>query len=153
LSAVDGGVVASVWKDGALVTRVILPSAGAKDPRIDGALAASGGELVTEAIVGEAPVLTTPEIALAMSFVAGKDGAKATLGDVTASVTPDDLLARQVYDHGVHIPALSLALGLDTKVLAALVAERLNTNTDHLFERATLKRIRVVRHSSHEPPH
>jgi hypothetical protein len=141
-----------VWKDGALVARAVLPSAGAKDPRIERALA-EGGELVSEMIVGEAPVLVAPEIALAMSFVAGKDGVKATLGDVTAYVTPDDLLARQVYDHGVHIPALSLALGLDTKVLAALLAERLNTNTDRLFQRATLRRIRVARKSPHEPPH
>jgi len=152
LHPVEGEVIASVWKDGALVRRVVLAHEGARDPRIDQALADSGGELVSEVVVADAPILVKPEIAFAMSFVAGKDGLKATLGNDTVYVTPDDLLVRQVYDHGIHVPALSLALGIDTKVLVSLLAEKLGTNTDRLLERATLRRVRIERRIPAERP-
>jgi hypothetical protein len=145
LHPIDGEVIASVWKGGALVMRVVLAHEGARDARIDQALADSGGELVSEIVVADGPVLVEPEIAFAMSFVAGQDGLKATLGNDTVYVTPDDLLVRQIYDHGIHIPALSLALGIDTKGLSSLLAEKLKTNTDRLLERASLRRIRVER--------
>jgi hypothetical protein len=145
LHPIDGEVIASVWKGGALVMRVVLAREGARDARIDQALADSGGELVSEIVVADGPVLVEPEIAFAMSFVAGQDGVKATLGNDTVYVTPDDLLVRQIYDHGIHIPALSLALGIDAKGLSSLLAEKLKTNTDRLLERASLRRIRVER--------
>jgi hypothetical protein len=152
LHPIDGEVLASMWKDGALVVRVVLPPGQTKNPELEAAIEATGGDLVTESIVADGPVLARPDLALGMSLVAGRDGIKATLGGVTAYVTPDDLLSRQAYDHGVNIPALSLALGADTKILASLVAERLNTNTDRIFERAKLRRIRVERRVNYQQP-
>jgi hypothetical protein len=152
LRPIDGDAVASVWKDGALVARFVLPHGVTRDPRLDQTVAQSGGEIVIENVVADGPVLAQPELVLGMSLVAGKDGLVAKLGNETAYVTPDDLLSRQVYDHGLNIPALSLALGADTKVLASLVAERLNTNTDRLFERASVRRIRVERHLPYDRP-
>jgi hypothetical protein len=152
LHRVDGDTIATVWKDGAAVLRVVLPHATSRDARIDQALAESGGELASEIIVAEGPILGASELTLGMSFVAGKDGVRATLGNDTVYVTPDDLLVRQLYDHGVHIPALSLALGLDTKALAALLAEKLNTNPDQLLERASLRRIRIERRVASDRP-
>jgi hypothetical protein len=152
LHPIDGEALASVWKNGALVERVVLPHGGTRDAKLDKAVAESGGELVIENVVADGPVLARPDLALGMSLVAGKDGIKATLGGVTAYVTPDDLVSRQAYDHGLNIPALSLALGVDTKVLATLLADRLGTNTDRLFERATVRRIRVERHLPTDRP-
>src|SRR5205807_4539689 len=57
-----------------------------------------------------------------------------------------------VSDHGSHIPALSLALGLDTKILSSLLAEKLKTNTDRIFERVNLRRIHVERHAASDRP-
>jgi hypothetical protein len=152
LHPVDGDTIATVWKDGEIVLRVVLPHATLRDARVDQALAQSGGELASEVIVADGPILAGNDLAVGMSFVAGKDGIKATLGNDTAYVTPDDLLVRQVYDHGLHIPALSLALGLDTKAVASLLAEKLKTNPDGILERASLRRIRVERKVASERP-
>jgi len=152
LHPLQGEVIASVWKNGAVALRVVLPSATSRDPRIDKALAETGGELATETIVSDSPILARPELALGMSLVAGRDGLKATLGNDTVYLTPDDLLVRQMYDNGIHIPALSLALGLDTSALSALLAEKLHTGPDRLLERVSLRRIRVQRRTAHERP-
>jgi len=150
LHPIEGDAIASVWKDGALVLRSVLPNAWATDPALEKALADSGGELVREIVIADGPVLTTPELAFGLSFVPGKDGVKATLGDQTAYVTPDDLLVRQAYDHGLQIRALSLALGLDMNALVSMLAERLRTNPENLLRRASLRRIRVERRGGAE---
>jgi hypothetical protein len=152
LHPVEGEVIASVWKNGAVALRAVLPSATSRDPSIEKALAESGGDLATETIVSESPILARPELVLGMSLVAGKDGIKATLGNDIVYVTPDDLLVRQMYDHGIHIPALSLALGLDTGALVALLAERFHTDPRGLLDRVSLQRIRVERRTASERP-
>jgi hypothetical protein len=152
LHFLEGDVVTTVWKEGAVVFRAVQPNGGSRDARIDQALAETGGEVVSEAIVADSPILTWSALVFGMSLVAGKDGVKATLGNETAYVTPDDLLSRQAYDHGIQIPALSLALGVDTNVLLSLLAERLKTDPNNLLERATLRRIRVERRAGTPPP-
>src|SRR5262249_34392812 len=97
-------------------------------------------------VVADAPVLARPDLALGMSLVAGRDGLKATLGNETTYVTPDDLLSRQAYDHGLNIPALSLALGADVKAVATLLAKRVHTTIARIFERVSLRRVRFERH-------
>lgn len=145
-------VLASVWKGGSLVVRVVLPNESARDPQIDDALREPGSELVLETVVAESPVVTSSPYLLGISLVTARDGVRATLGDKTAYVTPDDLLSRQVYDHGLRIEPLQLSLGLDTAALADLVADRLDTNHDSIFGRASLTRIRVERHTQVERP-
>jgi hypothetical protein len=144
-------VVASVWREGDLVERVVYLEGQRHDARIDVALAA-GGELVLETVVGEAPILAWPEIALGISFVPGRDGVKATLGQRTVYVTPDDLLSRQLYDHGVQIPSIGISLGLATGELATILADRLKTSAATVLEQASLRRIRVTRKTGSERP-
>jgi hypothetical protein len=146
-------VIASVWSGGELVAQEVLAHAGDHAARLDAALGAHpGGTLVYESVVGEGPVITRPEAAFAMSFLTGRDGVSATVGDRTAYVTPDELLNRQAYDRGVALPGLQLAIGLDTAVALALLAERLDMTVRDVVDRATLRRIRVERVVSGVPP-
>jgi hypothetical protein len=144
-------VVASVWRKGELVERAVHFEGRPHEPRIDRALA-EGGELVLETIVGEAPILTWPDVALGISMVPGHDGLKATLGDRTVYVTPDDLLSRQLYDHGLRINSIGIALGVDTDALRAVLAEKLRTSAQTVIEEARLRRIRAVRKAASDRP-
>lgn len=139
-------VIGSVWHEGALDAQAVLPRVGDRDARLDTALAAHpDATLVYESIVGEGPVVQSPEPALALSFVAGRDGVSATVGDRVAYITPDELLSRQAYDNGLKIPSLQLSIGLDMPIVLAVLAERLGLPASDMTERATLRRIRVAR--------
>jgi hypothetical protein len=146
-------VIGSVWSAGQLVARVVLAHAGDRDARVDAALAAHpDGTLVYESIVAEGPVVTRPEAALAMSFLPGRDGISATVGDRTVYVTPDELLSKQAYDKGVNLPGVQLAIGLDTAVALALLSERLGMTARDVLDRARLLRFRVIRTTPGLPP-
>ncbi len=147
-----GEVITSVWEEGELIERVVVADQGMRDPRIDRALADSKGELVFETVVADSPILNWTELILGLSLVPGRDGLRARLGDATTYVTPDDLLSRQLFDHGLRIQTLSIALGLDTVGLAQLLAEKFKTSPERLLERVSLRRIRVERHTSYERP-
>lgn len=139
-------VVASVWSGGSLIARAILAHEGDTDPGIDSALAKSSGTtLVHESVVAEGPILTRPELAFAFSVVPGRDGIAATLDGRTAYVTPDELLSRQAYDHGLSIAAVQLSFGLDVPTTVAMLADRLGVTARDVLDRASLSRIRVVR--------
>jgi len=139
-------VVASVWSAGALVARAVLAHQGDSDPSIDAALAAHpGGTLVHESIVAEGPILARPQLAFMFSLVPGRDGIAARLDGRTAYVTPDDLLARQAYDHGLSIGAIQLSFGLDVPTTLAMLADRLGVSARDVLDRATFSRIRVAR--------
>ncbi len=147
------GVVASVWSGGQLVARAALAHAGDTDPRLDAALADHpGATLAYETIAGEGRVLLGPPAAFAMSFVPGRDGMKVTVDDRTEYLTPDDLLARQAYDQGVELPSLGFKAGLDVTLALAIVAERFHMTVPDLLERATVRRVRVVRSLPREAP-
>ncbi len=147
------GVVVSAWSAGQLVGRWVMSREGARDAAIDASLASHpGATRVDEAVVAEGPVVSWSDTALALSFVPGRDGVSATYGDRTAFVTPDELLARQAYDHGVSFPWLQLSVGVDVPVLLALLSERLGAPARDVLERATLRRIRVVRTVAGPPP-
>ncbi len=147
---VDGSrpraVLASVWSSGELVARAVVARPGDRDVRIDDGLASHPrSTLVYESIVAEAPVVREPEMALAMSFVPGRDGIGATMGDRTAYVTPDELLSKQAYDKGISLSGVQLTIGLDLPVAFAILSERLGASARDVRDHATLRRIRVVR--------
>jgi hypothetical protein len=144
-------IVASVWSGGQLVARRVLRP-GETDPALDAAVAshsdaarATRATRVDEAIVAEGPVLSLSEATIAVSFVSGRDGVSATLGDRTAYLTPDDLLARQAYDKGFTVEGLQLTTGVDVPLALALLAEQLGTTARELADHGRLHRIRTVR--------
>ncbi len=137
LRVVDGEVITSAWKKGQITTRLV------NRKMADASFA--GIEVVDEKVVAEGPLVTSPEAVFAMSIVSSRDGVKATLGDKTAYVTPDELLARQAYDHGFTIPSLSLSLGVDVALIEALLAESLETTVPNLRAHAKFRRIRTAR--------
>src|SRR5262245_6534198 len=128
-----GEVIASLWQAGELAQRVVLASPGARDDRIDRALAQGAGELVLETVVQEGGILRVPRLAFAMSLVPARDGLRATLDGKTVYVTPDDLLARHVYDHGFTITSISLTLGSNVAQIVALLAERLAATAEDVM--------------------
>jgi hypothetical protein len=143
-------VVASVWRGGELVARAAYAEGQPRDAVIDRALA-GGGELALEVVVGQAPILLWPDLAFGISFVPGRDGVRAVLGGKTVYITPDELLSRQLYDHGLRIP-IGIAVGLDTGALVTMLADKLETSREVVLEHASLRRIRVERKAGAERP-
>jgi len=141
----DGEVIASVWKDGRLAFRAVLEREDPQDARVATALRATAGHLVFERVTGEGPVFGRVELVLAVSFVAGRDGVRATLAGESALLTPDDLLAAQVYAQGRKLPGLHLAAGLDARRLADMVGQRLHASAEEVLARASWRRVRCVR--------
>jgi hypothetical protein len=140
-------VVASVWSAGALVGRAVLSHEDDHDADIDAALAMHpGATLVHESIVAEGPVLARPELAFMFSLVPGRDGVAARLDGRTVYVTPDELLARQAYDHGLSVGAIQLSFGLDVPTTLEMLGDRLGVPARDVLDRAPISRIRVVRH-------
>src|SRR5262249_10897758 len=147
-------VVASVWRSGKLLERCVIDSDSTTDAnaKLQAALAANpGATLVHESIVGEGPVATWSEAALAISFVPGRDGIAATLAGRRAYVTPDDLLALQAYDKGVSFESVQLTVGVDMHRALAALSSQLGTTARELLDRGTLHRIRVVRTTPQRP--
>jgi hypothetical protein len=135
-------VIESAWRGGALIAR----AEGAWPPEKSSPAAwPSDVTLVRETVVNEGAIVTSNEMAFALSIVAGVDGVMATLDGKTVYVTPDDLLARQGYDHGVSIPELTLSFGADVPLIEAMLADRLGVTVPDLRARARLRRIRTVR--------
>ncbi len=134
-------IIASRWLGGKLVARALVSS-----PDVSGTpLAAAEGALVYERVVGEGPILRWPEPLFALSLVPSRDGVRVDLDGKTAYVTPDDLVAHQAYDHGVSMPALSLNMGVDVPLLAAIASGPLGAKPIDVQERATFRRIRTER--------
>ena len=133
------------------MARAEVGAAFERTEAIDAARAA-GGELVYEVIEREAPLPTWPEPLFAVSLVPGRDGVALTLDGRTAYLTPDDLLARQIYDRGGALEALDVTVGVDVPALVALAAERLGTSAVALLDRAAVRRIRVARVTPERPP-
>jgi hypothetical protein len=147
-----GEIVASVWKEGALVARDVVAVERVVPEKLQAAVDA-GGELVFESVVGDAPVLMSPELAFAVSLVPGHDGLRATLDGKTAYLTPDDMLSAQLYDHGVHISSIMISLGVPIDQVVHLLAQRLGVADHDVLERAQLRRIRVERHTARPTRH
>ena len=145
-------VVASVWQGGKRIARAVLASPGDRDAAVDAAAAAPGATGVHEAVVAEGPVLAWPEAALALSVVPGRDGLTVSIGDRTAYLTPDDLLAMQAYDRGIAVQSFQLAVGLDVQLALARAAEELGVPVSDLVDHGRLRRIRVVRSLPGTPP-
>ena len=111
--------VASKWSRGKLVGRTLTAnSAGV--PLDD-----TQGTLVFEHVIGESWVPAFSESAMSLSLLPAHDGVRVELDGKQAYITPDDLIARQAYDHGVSLDGLGLTLGVDVPVIVALAAERL----------------------------
>ncbi len=138
-------VVASVWRGGHVVARVVVARVGDHEASLDAAMAEGGATLVYESVVAEGPVVAWSDVALMFSFVPGVDGMSATFAGRTAYVTPDDLLAMQAYDHGIAFPSMQTAVGLDLPLALAAATASLGVSARDLVEHGTLRRIRVVR--------
>jgi hypothetical protein len=142
LRPIRGALIASVYKGGERVARRVVAS---EDPALVSDLY-EGGMLAYEQIVAESPVASAWGPAFALSFVSGKDGVKVTLGGKTAYVTPDELLLRQGYDHGLSIDSMSLSVGVDAGLVLALASLELGVLPSEVAGRATFTRIRTERH-------
>src|SRR5215471_14360328 len=142
-----GEIVASVWKEGVLIDRAVVALEQVLPAHIESAVRERGGELVFEKVVADSAIVTSPQVAFSVSLVPARDGVRATLGDKTAYLTPDDLLSAQLYDHGVQIASISVSLGVPTEPLVHLLAEKLGVREGEVLERARLRRIRVERHA------
>jgi len=139
-------VLASVWSAGKLVARAEVAAVGAHAAEVDRAMSeAPSPALVYETVTGESRIVTKPHWLFAISLVPGRDGVMARMNGKTAYVTPDDLLARQAYDHGVNNEAIGLAAGVDVQLLLAMLSERLHASARDIADAAVIRRIRVER--------
>jgi len=141
LREVDGPVIASVWRAGAVIARAELAREDVAGTPLDGA----GGTLVFERVVAEAPVPRSPELALSIAVVSGRDGLRFRLDGKTVYFTPDDLVAMQAYDHGLNLESVSLGLGVDVPLVVARASERLGVRPTEILARAEVSRFRTAR--------
>ncbi len=146
----EAEALASVWHGGVLLDRAVLRSPSDHDARLEALAKANGDRVILETVVGEGPIAEHLPLGLSLSLVPGRDGVKATLGSETAYVTPDDLLARQLYDRGQNVSDLGLAIGADDRQIVALLAERLHTTASRVATDAEIRRIRVERSTAGE---
>ena len=131
--------IASKWRDGKLVGRTLTKTNGGAP------LDEIPGTLVFERIIGESWLPAFTETGTSISLLAAHDGVRVDLDGKTAYVTPDDLLARQAYDHGVSLDDFGLTMGVDMPIVVALAAERLEKNPLDVKARAKFRRIRTTR--------
>lgn len=131
--------IASKWKDGVLVARTVTHDTNSA-PLDD-----RPGMLVYERVVGEAWLPRFSEMATSVSLLPAHDGVRVDLDGKTAWVTPDDLLARQAYDHGVSFDEIGLTMGVDVPLIIAMAAERLGKSPIDVRDHATMRRIRTER--------
>ncbi len=136
-----GVFVVTVYKDGTRVARKIVAS---EDPALI-ADVAPNGTVVYERVTGASPILTFAPALFAASLVSGHDGVRVTLDDKIAYVTPDDLVARQGYDHGLGVESLNMAFGADVPLIIALASRDLGARPSEVSERAHFERIRTER--------
>jgi hypothetical protein len=145
-------VIASLWQNGKRIRREVL-SPGDRGRNIDAWPAERpGASLVYESVVADGPVLQAPEVALSLSFVPGRDGMAMTLDGRTEYLTPDDLLAHQAYDKELQVAAIGFSAGLDVPLALALFSESFGATVRELGDRASIRRIRVVRSSPGQLP-
>jgi hypothetical protein len=146
-------VVASVWSAGLTVGRAILrPEDDARRALATALSSSPDATLVSEKVIGDGPLVTWPEAAFALSFVAGHDGLAGTIRGRTDYVTPDELLAHQAYDRGLGISSLGVSLGVDGPVALSLLADRLGVTVGALLAEGHLRRVRVVRATPSSSP-
>jgi hypothetical protein len=139
-----GFTFVTAWSGGQPVARTSV--AGVDNLTIRAALQDHpDATVVVEESTALALVLTWPEPLFAMSFVAGQDGISANVGARFESLTPDELVWRQAYDHGVDIPSLGFKAGLDVELALAILADRFGMTVPDLKKKARFTRFRVRR--------
>ncbi len=140
LHPVDGPIVESVWKDGALLARHVRatsqPSEVGSPP--------PGVIVVEEHVIAEGPLSSLPWL-LELGLVAGRDGVVAELDGRTVYATPDDLLSYQAYDHGTTLFDPSLGVGTHRAIVFHLLGQRLNAPAKEIERRAHLRRAHFTR--------
>jgi len=104
-----------------------------------------------ETATGIAPLPSFADAVLAVSVVPGRDGVRVTLDGVSATATPDELLAAQLYDAGVGLGPLGLAVGIDVAKVTAIVAERLQRPASEVRAHGSFQRVRFERGQPPEP--
>jgi hypothetical protein len=131
--------ILSAWRQGALAARRITakPAAGA-DP--GAALAAERGTpgttLVVEHVVREGRVFTLTRTLFGLSFVAGRDGVRATLNGRDATLTADDLLRERLYRR---------TFGVDSEGVLDRLANQLGCGKDELWRSGSFRRLVITR--------
>ncbi len=131
--------IASRWKDGKRIGRTVTRDASGSP------LDELGGSIVFEQVEGEGWLPSFWEPLLSMGMVPARDGVRVELDGKSVFVTPDDLLARQGYDHGMTVEAFSLTLGVDMPLVVAMAAEQLERNPLDVRDHARFHRIRTKR--------
>ena len=130
----------SAWRGGQRVARAVVgPDDAAPALACEGACTRA-----VDAVVAEGPILVARPLIIALSLVPGRDGLKATLGDRTAWLTPDDLLAcGAATGHNPFGEAnVKLGIGPVENALRALAAE-LRTTPERVLAEANLRRFSV----------
>ena len=139
-------VIASRWANGRLVARTATNPGEAADTAsgLAGTASGSAGTVVLETTIADGP-LSLDARTFPFALVPGRDGLIAELGDKTAWLTVDDLLAAQAYDHASTFLDPSLGLGTHRATVITLLATRLEAPIADVEQRARVRRVRFER--------
>jgi hypothetical protein len=141
-----GPGIASVWRRGARVARRVAGG----DPRAAFAseLSAPGTTLVVEHVVREGRVVTLGRRLFALSFLAGRDGVRATIDGKDAYLSPDDLVEARLYRGPSGKEGRSLDAGIDADGVLARLSRDLGCSEDRLWKSGRFRRFLVTRATS-----
>ena len=141
LTASESRVVVSQWREGHRIGRTVTAKGVRPAPPTT---SEAGVTTVNESVVGEAPLLLD-RWAIMFGLVPGRDGIVAELGDKTAWLTVDDLLAAEAYDHATQFLDSSLGMGTHYALVVHLLATELGVTPAEVEANARIKRVRFER--------
>jgi hypothetical protein len=140
--APGGPEIATVWRQGALVGRQVVPGDARAAFAAD--LAQLGTTLIGERVAYEGHVLTFDRRLFAMSFLAGRDGVHAAFGGRDAYLAPQDLTRAHLYRGGSDGRWVGPVAGIDADGVLAALAKELGCGADQLLKEGRLTRFTVV---------
>jgi len=128
-----GEDVVTAWRQGNRVGREV----NGHEPRqaLAAEAAVPGTTRVLEHVASEGHVLSLARRLFGWSFVAGRDGVRATLDGRDAFLTPDDLVAARLYR----------PLGVDVDGVLERLARDLGASADQLWRNGRFRRFTVTR--------
>lgn len=140
-------IVVSRYLDGQRVERTA--TAPGEQPSTTPSVSPAG-ITVHEAVVAEGP-MTLDRWKITFGLVPARDGVYAELGDKTAWVTADDLIAAEAYDHAGAFLDPSLGIGTHYATVLHLLATQLGVMPAEVERSARVKRVRFERRTAGEP--
>jgi len=147
-----GPDVVTVWRKGALVERRVQAPVGDPKTAFAAQLATPGTTVIVEHVAGEGRVLTLGRRLFSQSFLAGRDGVRATFRGKDVYLTPIDLRQAGLYRGSSPGRWIGPVAGIDDEAVLDRLARDLGCSKEELWQEGRFRRFIVVRTMSANLP-